>query len=293
MAEVAEETRLNTVVPEITLGANFLYILSDKDPRFRPPKEKHVTPINEADVRAWLEPQLQSTPIEVSMVGDMLLEDAIAAVAQTLGALPPRGPAPTVQPISWRIKEDDEKISSLSPDGRAGLRLLWPVSINEGVRSHRELELLAKGLDILVREGVREEKGLAYSPQVGVWYPETEPGLAYIRADVITSQRYTERADREIRKIARGLAADGFDQVLLTQALNPTLDELDQQLGDNAYWLRAVLDRLSTNPDQLRYASTREQDLRSITTARLSELAAAIFRRNTEIQIFAGLGERR
>ena len=292
VTQVAEEARLSTIIPEPTLRANFLYVLSGKDDRFRPAKLQQVTTINEADVRAWLLPQLETLPLEFSMIGDILLEDAVDAVAQTMGALPVRSPIAAPPAINWQIEDDEENVSSYSPDGRGGLTLMWPVKLTSGVRSHRELELLAKGLNLLVRERLREEKGLAYSPQVGVWYPDSDPTIGYIRAEVVTERRYTERADREIRKVALDLAKEGFSDVLLTQAINPTLDDLDDQMRDNDYWLYSVLDRLSEDPDQLRFASSREADLRSITTADLTALARTIFKRNTEIQIFAGLGTR-
>lgn len=292
ISQAEESARLSTIVPENTLQANFLYVLSDKDARYRPAKPKQVARINEADVHDWLVPQLQSQPIEISMVGDILLEDAINAVASTMGALPARPPVAPPAPIKWQIESDEEKVSSYSPDGRGGVTLMWPVKLTDGVRSRRELELLAKGLHILVLERIREDKGLAYSPQVGVWYPDTDPSIGYIRAQVMTERRYTERADREMRKVALDLAKQGFSEVLLTQAINPTLDDLDDQLRDNNYWLNAVLDRLTENPAQLQFAATRESDLRRITTADLTALARKILKKKTEIQIFAGLGTR-
>ncbi len=293
VTQVAETARLSTIIPETTLRANFLYVLSREDDRFRPAKPKQVTTITAGDVRAWLTPQLESLPIEISIVGDILLDDAVDAVAQTLGALPARGAVTPPPPINWQTEDDEEKVSSYSPDGRGGVTVLWPVTLTDGVRSRRELELLAKGLNLLVRQQLREEKGLAYSPSVGVWYPDNAPGIGYVRVDVVTERRYTERADREIRKVALNLAKEGFSEVLLRQALTPTLDDLDDQLNDNAYWLNAVLDRLSEDPTQLQFAASREADLRSISPADLTALARTMFKRNTEIQIFAGLGTTR
>lgn len=275
---------------ETTLSANLHYALSQEDPRFKAYDHEAPAHITVDDVRAWLLPQLSASTIEVNLVGDVTAELAQQAVDATFGALPRSEPLPSTTPIQW-LQEDD-KFYADSFSQRAGTTVLWPIPVDGSVRARREIELLAKCFNERIVERLREEKGLTYSPQLGTLFPDSNPHLAYLQVTVITQLRYVERAAREIRKVADALAARGVDEDLRLQALNPTLNSLDAQLRDNDYWLHSVLDRLSTNPEQLHFADSRRHDLEAISAARLSEIAAGFLNKKQAIEIYAGTGEK-
>lgn len=71
-------------------------LLANGDPRFGLPAKEVMMSRNLVEAKAWLAAQLAHGALEVSLVGDLEIEAAIAAVAQTLGALPPREPKPAL-----------------------------------------------------------------------------------------------------------------------------------------------------------------------------------------------------
>jgi len=87
-------------------------LLAAGDPRFGLPRPEEASSRTLAELRAWLTPQLTAGPIELSLVGDLDPETTIAAVAATLGALPPRAPKPT---------HDELRRIELAPAGEQAL----------------------------------------------------------------------------------------------------------------------------------------------------------------------------
>src|SRR5207302_2533681 len=67
-------------------------LLASGDHRFGLPPKDELLKRNLDEVRAWVTPELQHGAIEVAVVGDLDVEETIALVARTLGALPPRQP---------------------------------------------------------------------------------------------------------------------------------------------------------------------------------------------------------
>jgi zinc protease len=71
-------------------------LIANGDPRFGLPAQEIMLTRDIEEVRAWLAPQLAHGAIELSLVGDLDPDATIAAVAQTLGALPPRAAKPAL-----------------------------------------------------------------------------------------------------------------------------------------------------------------------------------------------------
>jgi zinc protease len=214
--------------------------------------------------------------VELAVVGDLDVEATITAVAQTLGALPPRAPKPDVTEL-MKVKfpeppfAKDYEIESEIP--KAALLLYWPSDDGIEARRHRRLALLGMVLNDRLRAKVREELGTSYSPRAGSNASTQFPGYGYFTATVDIEPRAAGEVAELVINIADDLARNGVTADELERSRLPLLTSLRESLRMNGYWLSTVLARAQEKPEVLEWSRTRIADTESITTAELSDLA--------------------
>lgn len=252
-------------------------LLASGDPRFGTPPQAVLTSRTLAEARAWIAPQLATGALEVAAVGDLDVEATIAAVAQTLGALPAREARPALtelKKISFPAEPftKDYTIDTKIPKG--SVNLYWPTTDALDPRRSRRLNLLGLVFNDRLRVKVREEVGGTYSPNAGSSASDTFPGYGYFRAAIDVEPAKAAELTALVISIADDLATKGVTPEELERARKPLMTSLTESLRDNGYWLGNVLSRAQEKPEVLDWARTRLADNESITAAELSELAA-------------------
>ncbi|MEP6822099.1 MAG: insulinase family protein [Chthoniobacterales bacterium] len=258
------------------LATDIANLLAGGDARFGMPAEEVMMSRNLDEVKAWLTPQFREGPIELAIVGDFDLEAAINAVAQTLGALPPRESKPDLpelKKVAFPAEPfaKDYVIDSEIPKG--ALLLFWPSNDAMDVHRNRRLSLLASILNDRLRVKVREDIGGTYSPHAGSSTSDTFPGYGYFGASIDIAPKDAEKMAKLVTEIADDLATHGVTADELERARLPLLTALKETLRNNGYWLSAVLSRAQEKPEVMDWARSRQADVESISTAELSELA--------------------
>jgi zinc protease len=201
----------------------------------------------------------------------------VAAVARTLGALPPRQwrdntradtphvryPPPEATPVLTTHDGSPEKATVLAT---------WPLFVwtPEKVREQRTLDLLAAIVQNQAIDDIRQRLGKAYSPAVNVDLARGgDQGALSVAID--TAPDATDVVAGELRKIAQQLADGDITDAMLERARRPLLDEGATREISNPWWI-AMLDGSWEHPDQLASAKTWESDYQTIT---LDEVKAA------------------
>jgi zinc protease len=242
-----------------------------------PPKED-LLKRNLDEVKAWVAPELAHGAIEIAIVGDMDVDATIAAVAQTLGALPQRKPKPELSEAK-QVKFPAEpflreyKIDTEIPKGVVAL--YWPTTDGRKVQRARRLHMLSEVFSDRLRIKVREELGDAYSPGVGSSASDIFPGYGYIQSSVTVDPPRAKQVSDIIAEIAGEIARQGITDDQLERAKMPVLTTLRESARTNQYWLGAVLARAQERPEVLEWSRTRYADNEAITTEELNELAKA------------------
>src|SRR5262249_52877297 len=139
------------------------------------------------EVKAWMMPELSKGAMEVALVGDMDIEATIAAVAQTLGALPPRNAKPALderRKVKFPAQPFDKDYTILSEIPKRDRPVYWPTTDGREIHRNRRLTMLGEVLSDRLRVKVREELGDAYSPGAGSAANDTYPGYGYMIAGV-------------------------------------------------------------------------------------------------------------
>jgi zinc protease len=251
-------------------------LIAGGDPRFGVPAKEVLMARNLAEAKAWLAPQFASGAIEVSVVGDLDVEATIAAVAQTLGALPPREPKPALdalKKISFPAEPFNKSYTIASEIPKGNVFVYWPTTDGMDVKRARRLGLLGGVLNDRLRVKIREEIAGTYSPNAGSNASDTFPGYGFIQAGCVVDPAQAAKIQDMIVAIGDDLAKNGVTDDELTRTRQPVLTAAKESLRTNGYWGGNVLARAQEKPEVLDWARTRLPDLEAITAAELSALA--------------------
>jgi zinc protease len=250
-------------------------LLHDGDRRFGLPTRAEMTASSIADARAALDGPLADAPIQVIIVGDVDVEQAIRQTAATFGALPPRAerPAPAAH---IRFPAGNAEPVRLTHGGRddQGLAFIgWPtIGFYDDTHEARTLNLLAQVFELRLIQRIREEQGTTYSPQGFHSASQAYPGYGLFGGQIEARPEALAGFLGDAQAIAGDLAARPIDADEMTRAQRPLIDSLTRQRAGNSWWIQN-LDRIQTDP---RVAETIENslaDYRSITPAELEAAA--------------------
>jgi zinc protease len=252
-------------------------LLAGGDPRFGLPPRDKMMARNLGEVKAWLAPQEASGPLEVSLVGDVNIEDAIAAAARTFGTLPARDPRAALddlRKVSFP-KEPFTKSFGIDSEIPKGLTVVYyPTSDGMDIHRSRRLNILAEVFSDRLRVKVREQMGSSYAPTVRSTASDVFPGYGYLAAIVEVDPTKTKEVQDVVVAVAADLQANGATQDELNRSLFPTIKHVEESERTNGYWL-TVLGRCQEKPEVLDWARTRRADFTSISKADMDALAKA------------------
>ena len=241
------------------------------------PDEHDLDGVKSADFARILGPPLKHDALEVTIVGDVDEAAATAAVAQTLGALPPRVRKDYVRPNAPRIRfaATQPHLVRATDDGspqKATVLVTWPLFVwtPQKVREQRTVNLLGQIVQMRAIDDIRERLGKAYSPQVNVQL-DSAGDQGSLTVGIDTSPAATQAVVDELRKIARNLAAGDITPGMLERARRPVLDNGATRMISNPWWIN-MLDGSWAHPEQIAAAESWESDYASIT---LDEVKAA------------------
>ncbi len=252
-------------------------LLAAGDPRFGLPRPEEARARTLAELRAWLTPQLATGPIELSLVGDFEPDSAIAAVAATLGALPPRQPKASPEELH-RITlapAGDQTLAYAGAIPKDVLALFWPTVDTRDISRVRRLNLLAEILANRLLKTIREELGGSYSPNASNQTNDTFPAYNFIAAQIVLNPDDLDRIRPAVLGVAAALVAKGIEEDELNRARQPILTMLRESERTNAYWVRTVLGAAQERPWLLEWARSRRADYETVTLEQLNALARA------------------
>jgi zinc protease len=258
------------------LQAEVPRLLANGDSRFGLPANSVMNERTLAEAKAWLGPQLSKGPMEIAIVGDFDVDQAIAAVAQTFGALPMRMKRSAYvedHPVAFPAQALNKTFSVLTDTPRGQVVLDWPATDGRDVPRARRLYLLASILQDRLRVRLREQMGDTYSPNVGAVLSHAFADYGYLSADAIVAPASARTVADAIRSVVADLAAHGVADDELKRAKEPMLTQIRQDIRENGYW-SLVLANAQEEPRQLDWCRARLADYESITKPELDALVA-------------------
>lgn len=238
-----------------------------------------------SDIEAWLRPQFERGPVEVTIVGDIDPEVAIETVARTLGALPVRNVAgaddspsvakmrqvsfgaPSAGPTVFRHKGDENQ---------AQLRIYWPAYDGMDPLYARRLSVLRSVLRNRLVKDIREGEATTYSPGAGSHASTTFNDFGYVVAVLTLKPEDVDDMADKVRGIAADLASGNISEDEFDRALKPIVERLDSTEKTNGYWAN-VLDDAQSDGRGLNAHRTRNSDFEAMRVEDVRNLAAVVF----------------
>ncbi|MEO1921228.1 MAG: insulinase family protein [Sphingomonadaceae bacterium] len=262
--------------PSAAYGTEIGRILSDGDPRFTAPEKEALMALDFEQLEAAIGDRLENGAIEIGVVGDFDAPAVIDAVAATFGALPQREAEFREdfgnRERSFTATRGPVVIEHEGEADQAQLRFIWPTADDSDFERDMRLSLLARVVDIVLTDTLREELGQAYSPFAGSSTSRIYPDYGTFLAGASLELAQIEAGRQAIIAAIEGLRAAPVDEDLLQRARQPLLENYDNALKTNGSWMSLVADAQRNPRDRERFLQGKEVAL-AITGEELQALA--------------------
>ncbi len=241
-----------------------------------------------AQMKEWIEPQLVTSPVEISIVGDIDYAAAVAAVARTFGALPLRS---TVDALA----EGRLFTPGVAPQrlerrfqgkGAVGtVALAWRLADVVGQTDDCQLRLLARILEDRIRVRLRQEMGKTYSPVVGLLSERAlAPATLFLRCRVETAPQYLHRVAEAAEAVVAELVRTGATPEELQRERLALQHEGEENRASNIWWL-FVLGEAQSKPQYLDGMGEQQQILAAVTLEELNAMARVLLAKERLVEL--------
>ena len=253
--------------------------LAGNDSRFGLSAFPELQRISLEQIESWFDEQLGDGPMELAVVGDFDVEDAVAQTAETVGALPAahagKTPAGRSGPVFPRGEIVRLSVESVLP--KALVVVAYPTDDFWHIRRTRRLSVLAEVMSERLRVRIRERLGAVYSPFAFNRSYRAYPGYGLLQIFMTVDPKLADSLLQEVRRIADVLVREGVQQDEFERVIGPTLTSIKDLRQENTYWLNSVLIGAGRHPEQLDWSRSIEKDYASITVEDIDKLAVEVF----------------
>ena len=270
--------------PDGVLGRDLERLLRDGDPRWGTPPRAVVEATTPESFKALWAPLLASGPIEVSIFGDVKADDAIKAVAASLGAIPARkGDTGPVPPIRFPAHVATPVVRTHGgPADQASAVIAWPTgggSADDRIRNR--LDVLAQVFSDRLFDRLRSDAGASYSPQVASQWPIGLPSGGRMIAIGNVAPDKVDLFFATARAIAADLAAKPIDIDELQRIKRPMAQRLLRMSSGNQFWMQR-LGGAAYDPQRIEATKRLAEDFVSIGPADIQAVAQRFLRPDTD-----------
>ena len=135
-----------------TIAPEGVYVMPSKD---------RLLKMDAKTFERLLRPALTSSPIEITVVGDISEERVVAALSKTFGALPPRAKTERRRGDTWFLRYPTKAPGTIrttydSPSDKAVVELVWPLYVAEPKRRREEYALMV--LSQIMDDAIRHKE---------------------------------------------------------------------------------------------------------------------------------------
>lgn len=264
--------------PGGVLGRDLGELISSGDQRDATPTEEQIAAMSIEEIRAGVTEGRAHGPIDIVMVGDITVDDAIASVANTFGALPDRGaqseplpgsdvrhfPAPSTEPVQLKHEGPGEQAIGL---------IGWATTdaIDDKLES-RQLAILNAVIQLRLNEEVREKLGISYGPGSAATSSSVFPDYGFQLMLAETRPENLPVLFTAFDSIAASLREVPISEDELLRARAPLVESLRRSQADNGYWVSQLV-AAGRKPGTFDEIRSNVSDLESTTSADIQRLA--------------------
>jgi zinc protease len=246
------------------------------DARWQPVDRTAMDAAEPGGFRAFFAPILATGPVEAIIVGDVDLEAAVKAVADTIGALPAR-PAPAA-PIPVAPPRPNPVPGTFTHKGdpsQAFALIGWSTFGGTArIEERRALSVAANILEVRLFDRLREKEGATYAPNVSATSAEIFPAWGVFFAAAELKPESTDTFFRIAREEIAALANTPAPPKEFARAQNPIVTGVERRLKTNGYWI-AALENWTTRPELIEQTRNYLSDYKAMTAEKVRAAVAA------------------
>jgi len=240
------------------------------DSRWQVPSPDEVRAARVDDAKALLQAALDNGPVEVTVVGDISVADAVKGLQATLGVLPRHFAVPSQASGDEQLPPPRATPLSFTHQGgkdQAIAYIAWPtLGIESDAHQARTLKVLQLIMSRRLFDELRTQDGMTYTPNISSTNSLLTPGYGYLS---VATEVPPAKVPDFYAAIDRSIAPLKEKEVSLDElqrARDPHVEDVVHDQQTNAYWL-GVLKHSQTDPRWLDLIRTTVPDLKAVTTA--------------------------
>ncbi|MBX5182614.1 insulinase family protein [Rhizobium sp. NZLR5] len=228
--------------PGGVVSRDFAGLVHSGDPRWTFPDRAELSAAKPGDFEAVFRPMVSSGPIDITIVGDVTVDDAIRLTAETFGALPPRPEAgPSNARGDVRFPAANEKPVLLTHSGRADNAAAAVGAPIGDLLSDLPRSFTANIATQIFRNRLidrfRITEGASYAVEGDANLSREVPGYGYAFFYVETAPAKIARFYALVDEIANDLRAHDVSPDEFARAREPIIETLKHQRQSNEYWI--------------------------------------------------------
>lgn len=281
LAKIRYKQRYDSIIrtPEGIMQIKGDRFLARNDPRFGLPEPETIHRYTLNDIKNWLTPYFQNSPVEVSIVGDFDLENMISLASKYMGTLKKRknflnDPNKQINPGKIYFPKGEQLELRTETKINTGIvRVAFPTDDFWDIMQTRRLSILSRVFSERLRIAIREELGETYSP-----YVYNNPSLSFedygiLHVVVNVKPERHQFIYHKIKEIITSLTTKGISKKETDLALKPVLTHLKVLRKTNGYWLNSVMANSLTYPQKFDWSNNMMTGYNTITNNDLITLA--------------------
>ncbi len=277
--------------PAATMRLMAPQFLHDGDKRWAFPSAEEAQVAKPEELRALLTPAFANGAIDMTIVGDITVDQAVQSVAATFGAFSSRpdkrvqhGPEnathfPTERDVAIKIVtagQTEQQIASV----------IWPTHGRfPDIKEQATLQLMSDIMEQRLFDRLRGI-GTVYVAQVSNASSEVFD-YGYVQALAQLSPGESQKFQDALDQIVGEMIEGKWTEDDLARAKLPALQEARKARETNGYWL-SVLDRAQEDPNKLALARTYAASLESVTKADIVAAARRFLDQPRAIKLTVG-----
>jgi zinc protease len=262
--------------PGSALGVAAPRIMTDNDPRFTLDPLETISSVDFAMLKAALGDALVKNRLEIALVGDIDEDAAIASVARTFGALPPRttsaGDYADARQSDWSTARGNFDIPHKGEANQLGWRRIWTTTDDSDQKVAQAMDLLARIVTLRLTDELREKLGATYGGGANSNMSNVYPGRGTFSISTSGDPKDTAAIESAVDAIIAELVAAPADPDLFERARKPVLESYTDWRKRNNTWI-GVAAEAQTNPSRMDRFRRSEDLFKSVTPNYVWELA--------------------
>lgn len=257
--------------------------------RLRPLEQAQLDKLTRDQAQAWFTRLVTKAPAEVSIVGDIKQDEAMALVTKYLGSLASR-PAITDKTMD-ELRNIKRPVGPLTNHLELSTQTPMSVVINgffgadqSDLKDTRLLQIAARVLSTRMITVIREQEQLVYSIGANSLPGTDYPGYGMFVAAAPTEPGKTDALDKRISAMYAEFAQGGPTDEEMDVARKQFANNFDEQMKDPAFWA-GRLASLTYRAGKLDDVMTGPEAFQKYTAAEVKEAFAKYFKPEATMSI--------